>query len=129
MIAKFSGFFIGFLWVTLSFRILLLPIMSLRLFGHWLTSMSGSWKLSFVLGFNFKIYKCFLIIWAISGRVLLNVVSRGMWFNFSFGFSFSVSCLGVVIVLLIWFSINCVYIHIYIYYIYNIVIPKTSNYS
>ena len=55
-------FIVGFLWNILLFSILWLSVISLRLFDQPYVSISGSWKISFKLRFNFKMSQQFLII-------------------------------------------------------------------
>ena len=66
--------------------------------------MPGSFKMSFKLGFSFKMSQRFRMIRANGGRVLLNVVTKGIQLIFSLFASFKVASLGIVMAFFIWFS-------------------------
>ena len=59
-------------------------------------------KISFNLGYNFKMSQSFLIIWANGNRVLLNVITRVR--RISLSFVFRLSCSGVGIAFFLRFS-------------------------
>ena len=70
----FVDFIVG-LKITLSFTMLLVAIISLRLFSRRLVNILDSWKLLINLQFTFKMSQQFLIILVVIGRLLFNVVT------------------------------------------------------
>ena len=84
---------VGFLWITSLFSVLLLPIISLRLFGWRCVVLE---KIDFMLEFHFKIFQQFLIYLASDGWMMSTVVTWQIGFRFSFDFFPTGICLGVV---------------------------------
>ena len=73
-------FVLGLVFIILSFKILLLPIISLMFLDLRNVSIPGFANMSSMLGFSFRMSQRLWIISLIGGRVELNVLMKGIRF-------------------------------------------------
>ena len=99
-------FVLGLVFIILSFKILLLPIISLMFLDLRNVSIPGFANMSYRLGFSFRMSQCLWIISLIGGRVELNVVMKGIR---------SVLFLSCLVNFRVYISYINIYIYIYIY--------------
>ena len=91
-----KDFIVGFRMIISLFNMLLLPLISLRLFGRRWMSMPGSWKMELTLKMSQRLLIIMIIglsglnNWVCGERKLMNVFMKKMRLIFCFGLSFKV---------------------------------------